>query len=337
MRQSNLDWRKIQLAKKYYLEGLSPEELDLFLHWKATDADFAHAVNAMDSRGSIREDVRQLGSVDEDVAWEKFAKKNLPTETNPKSRSLASWYRVAAVFVGILACTAVLWMEFSERTAPVTANIPAGNFSNELGRVSTFLLPDSTRVWLSTGSTLHYGENFTTNRKVRLLGEAFFKVKKNPDYPFKIITDVLETRVLGTSFNLRAYPGEGVDLSVYTGKVQFSERETGGGAFFLTKNQSIYWNAQTGFSEVREFDASIAPDWKSGVFRFDDASLEDIVKSLQRWYPVKFEVSGNSGRCRFSGEFHRSSLEQVLEVLSYTLNLSYQINENTVEIKSKPC
>lgn len=337
MRHQNLDWNKIQLAKKFHLEGLSPEELQLFLHWKATDKDFARAVDAITSNRSIREDLVQLERVDEEAAWIRFSLKNFPLESKSKTRSFASWYRLAAVFAGVLLCVSVCWMEFSNRNADLLEYLPAGSFSNKVGSVSSFLLPDSTQVWLSTGSALQYDGNFPKNRKVRLQGEAFFVVRKNPDFPFEITTDGLETRVLGTSFNLKAYPGEGVDLSVYSGKVQFGEKDRPDAVFFLTKNQNISWSTEAGFAEIKSFDSALAPDWKSGVFRFDNASLEDIVKSLGRWYPVEFEVVGQARRCRFSGEFHRSSLEQILEVLSYTLNLSYQIHENTVQIKSKPC
>lgn len=332
-----MDWNKIQLAKKYHLEGLSPEELKLFLHWKATDRDFARAVEAITSGRSIKEDLELLESVDEDAAWTRFSLKNFPIESKSKTRSFASWYRAAAVFAGVVLCASVWWMEFSKRNADLEVSLPAGSFSNKVGSVSSFLLPDSTQVWLSTGSALQYEEDFPKNRKVRLQGEAFFEVRKNPDFPFEVTTDVVETKVLGTSFNLKAYPGEGVDLSVFTGKVQFGEPDSTDMFFLLTKNQTISWSAQSGFSKIKEFDSSVVPDWKSGVFRFENASLDDIVKSIARWYPVEFKVTGNSGSCRFSGEFHRSSLEQVLEVLSYTLNLSYQIHENTVQIKSKPC
>lgn len=337
MRQQNLDWEKIQLIKKYYLEGLNPKELELFLRWKATDGEFARAVDAMASRQSFKKDLEQLDSIDEDAAWARFSQKNSSVTQKSKSGSFQSWYRIAAVFVGILVCSTVWWTEFSKRNAAVQEYLPAGSFSNKLGRVSSFLLPDSTQVWLSTGSTLHYEENFTTNRKVQLQGEAFFDVRKNPEFPFEIATDVVTTRVLGTSFNLKAYSGEGIDLSVYSGKVQFGQPDAGDEVFLLTQDQSMSWDAEAGFSEIRTFDAAVEPDWKTGVFRFENASLDEIVAALGRWYPVEFEVGGSAGRCRFSGEFQRSSLEQVLEVLSYTLNLSYQIHENTIEIKSRPC
>ena len=337
MKEQSLNWNKIRLAKKHQLDGLNPEELKLFRQWESTDAEFAQAVKDLASRKTWKEDLDKLDSIDQNLAWARFSQNNFPLQNPRQTKSLGSWYRAAAVFVGVVFCSTIWWVEFSKRNAQEPEYVAAGSFGNKLGIVSTFFLPDSTQVWLSSGSELHYEENFTTNRRVRLQGEAFFKVWKNPDYPFEIGTDSLMTRVLGTSFNLKAYAGETIDLSVYSGKVQFGRQAGQTEWYDLSKDQKISWSGESGFSEIKEFDSSIAPDWKSGVFRFENATLHDIVNSIDRWYPVEFKVYGNSGSCRFSGEFHRSSLEQILEILSYTLNLSYQIHENTVQIKSKPC
>lgn len=190
---------------------------------------------------------------------------------------------------------------------------PGGSFSNPLGSVLRFLLPDSSQVWLSTGSTLSCAENFPQNRKVSLEGEAFFEVEPNPEAPFEIQTD----------------------LSVYTGKVQFGHAGKSGETFILTQNQGISWSSEEGFSVIQNFDVTQGPDWKSGVFYFENSSLEEVVQTLHRWYLVDFEIKGKEGTCRYSGEFHPSSLEQVLEIMSYTLNLNYQLYNEKVELKPK--
>lgn len=337
MKDRNLDWKKIQFVKKYQFEGLNPEELKLFNHWKVTDREFGQAVEELSSRKTWKKDLEQLDRMDEDAAWDKFFQKNFFQDTTSKSSSFGTWYRLVAVFIGILIFSSIWWTEFSLRKAYEQAPIPAGSYTNKLGKVTAFLLPDSTKVWLSTGSELRYEENFTSNRKVRLKGEAFFEVRKNPDFPFEIVTDDLVTKVLGTSFNLKAYAGEGIDLSVYSGKVQFGRTDGQTDLYNLIKNQNISWRSSVGFSEIKAFDSSSEPDWKTGVFRFEGAKIEEIVKLLTRWYPVEFLITDDSGRCSYSGEFHRSSLEQVLEILSYTLNLEYEIHENTVRIKPNPC
>lgn len=341
MKDLNLNWKQIQLVKKYQFEGLNPEELKLFNHWKATDREFAQAVEELSSRKTWKKDLEQLDRMDEDAAWDKFSQKNFfqdtTTTTTTKSGSFGTWYRLVAAFIGILIFSSIWWTEVYLQKADEQAPIPAGSYANKLGKVTAFLLPDSTKVWLSTGSELRYEENFTSNRKVRLKGEAFFEVRKNPDFPFEIVTGELVTKVLGTSFNLKVYAGEGIDLSVYSGKVQFGRNDEQTDFFNLTKNQNISWSSSSGFTEIKAFDSSREPDWKTGVFRFEGARIEEIVKLLTKWYPVEFLITGDSGGCSYSGEFHRSSLEQVLEILSYTLNLDYEIHENTVRIKPNPC
>lgn len=337
MKDLNLNWKQIQLVKKYQFEGLHPEEHKVFNHWKATDREFAQAIEELSLRKSWKKDLEQLDRIDEDAAWDKFSKKNFLQDNTSKSSSFGTWYRLVAAFIGIMIFSSIWWTEVYLQKADEQAPIPAGYYSNKLGKVTAFLLPDSTKVWLSTGSELRYEVNFTSNRKVRLNGEAFFEVRKNPDFPFEIVTDELVTKVLGTSFNLKAYAGEGIDLSVYSGKVQFGRNDEQTDFLYLIKNQKISWRSSFGFSEIKAFDSSREPDWKTGVFRFEGAKIEEIVKLLSKWYPVEFLITDDSGGCNYSGEFHRSSLEQVLEILSYTLNLNYEIHENTVRLKPNPC
>lgn len=240
----------------------------------------------------------------------------------------------AAVLLLIAACSWMIWSTFPQKVEQEP--LASGSYKNDLGKVSKFLLPDSTVVWLSSGSSLEYAENFPANRQVNLHGEAFFQVKRNTQSPFKIQTGDVTTHVLGTSFNLKSYKSSQVNLQVYSGLVQINHQNSQN-SFRLEKDQWIEWNSETGFSRVLSFDSSLPPAWKSGIFRFNNSSIQEIIEELKLWYPVEFEIKGNMRKCLYTGEFQTSSLEQVLEIMSYTLNLHYQIHENKVTIKVNPC
>jgi len=128
------------------------------------------------------------------------------------------WIWKAAVFLGIWLSGHVLLSSSPEEEG--IEKLAAGIYTNDIGKVSTFFLPDGSQIWLSTGSKLEYVEDFPRNRKIKLSGEAFFKVKPNPNYPFQITTGTLSTIVLGTSFNLKAYEKMVVELSVYSRNTQ---------------------------------------------------------------------------------------------------------------------
>lgn len=254
-----------------------------------------------------------------------------------KRFTILSWIgKVAAVALLIIGAYAVVHQKAFEIPQVISES---GSFSNDIGVVSLFLLPDSTQVWLSSGSTVEFVADFQNNRQVSLQGEAFFQVKSDTLHPFEIQIGEVYTEVLGTSFNLKGYKEESVELEVYTGKVLFGHQDQKDAGHSLVKNQKIKWDHEKGMESIQTFNSSQMPDWQQGIFRFEEAGINEIIQELERWYPLDFVVmnGGNKANCRYTGEFTQSSLEQVLEILSYTLNLTYQINENEVIIKLKPC
>lgn len=261
----------------------------------------------------------------------------IPLRKRPQENKsvFGSWMWKVAIFLCLCGAGYGLFAVLPEKTDEV--KIAAGFFTNDVGKVSTFLLPDGSKVWLSTGSTIEYTENFPNNRQVNLSGEAFFEVFHNPKSPFKITTGTVTTEVLGTSFNLKSYDHSNVELAVYSGRVRFSDQRSGVDSAVLLKGERISWTAEKGLSEIELFDLNQLPDWRLGKITFDHATIDLIKSTLKRWYKVEINVEGNAENCYYSGEFTQASLGQILETLSYTLNLTYKINDANVTIHSNPC
>jgi len=248
---------------------------------------------------------------------------------------LGKWIWKAAIFLCLCGAGYGLFTTLPKKISE--DKIAAGVFRNDIGKVSTFSLPDGTKVWLSTGSQLEYAEDFPGNRKVKLSGEAFFEVERNPYHPFQIATGAIYTEVLGTSFNLKSYDETGVELSVYSGRVKFSDQQSDKVSAVLLKGERISWSSETGVTEIGLFDINQLPGWRQGKITFDNAGLDMIRSTLKLWYKVEIHLEGNGGNCHYSGEFTQASLEQILETLSYTLNLTYKINDTNVTIHANPC
>lgn len=248
----------------------------------------------------------------------------------------SKWFWKAAIFLGLSLISLGLFNQFQSSENEFVSE--AAFYSNDIGRVTTFFLPDGSQVWLSTGSTLEIEKDFIHNRQVTLIGEAFFNVKPNPEYPFQITTGDLSTQVLGTSFNLKAYDSHRtVELSVYSGKVSFFDREKEGEASHLVEGEQIFWSHTTGMGNIELFNAKILPDWRHGKITFKNAYLAEIQSMLKRWYKVEITIEGEKENCRYSGEFNQASLEQILETLRYALDINYEIKESHVTIHSLPC
>jgi ferric-dicitrate binding protein FerR (iron transport regulator) len=230
-------------------------------------------------------------------------------------------WRVAAsvaLLIGLVWLVKVSFFSMENRQV-----IAAGDRQREV------MLPDSSRIWLNRGSTLAYVPGFNgPTRVVELVGEGFFEVRRDPQRPFIIQAAGARAEVLGTSFNLRAYPQEDqVVLVVETGKVAFSAREgkaeiiiTPGFAGSLSKQSSTFKK-----QSVRDANAWA---WKSGQLKFDAKPLGEVLPEVERYFGIMFRLQHPGlTTCRFTGSFQDPELTQMLQVLEASLQ---------IEIKKQP-
>ncbi len=145
-------------------------------------------------------------------------------------------------------------------------------------------LSDGTVVYLNSETTLRYPAVFAGNeRKVYLEGEAYFEVAKDPEHPFKVIVGQLEVEVLGTHFNVNAYPGQsGIATTLAEGKVRVADK---GQEVVLNPGEQAW--ATKNSLQVREVEVQEFTSWKDGLFRFRQMPLEEIMTQVYRWYGVK--------------------------------------------------
>ena len=210
------------------------------------------------------------------------------------------------------------------------------------GQKFTIFLSDGTKVKLNSESKLEYPKTFSdSSRVVHLTGEAFFDVKKDPQRPFTVISHNLSTTALGTSFNINAYRGNNnIVVSLTTGKVQVSfnkgVNKEDSKITLEPGSQAIYSNSRNSI-EKQPFDENIELAWKEGVLYFEDASWDQIVNQLERWYGVQISVSNlnPSSNKLYTGFFKDESLENVLESLSFSKNFKYVIKSQKVYVEFK--
>lgn len=222
-----------------------------------------------------------------------------------KTKRGLRWAMAAAA---VLLLGAVLWWKPGPQ---LTRNYTARSEFKYL------LLPDSTQVWLNAASTLEYPAQFSGNkREVYLSGEAYFDVRHAEQAPFVIHTGSVSTTVLGTAFNIKAYPGlKNIIVSVNRGKVSVNY---GKQAATLTGGQRLKVDRaeETAPAAVKTAITEAAP-WKLGNLAYDNETLEDIVKDLERVYNVNIRITEpGMEEIKISTSFRRDvGAEKALEVL----------------------
>ena len=203
-------------------------------------------------------------------------------------------------------------------------------------------LSDGTVVSLNSGTTLKYPEQFGLNgkRNVYLTGEAFFEVAKDKNHPFIVHANKVEVEVLGTKFNVSAYPeNPTVNSTLIEGSIEMAEAENKSNAVLLVPNQMATWQNNSKKITTKFVDTSIYTAWTKGDIAFKDTPFSTIAKIIERTYDVKI-INENSDLARqsFTGsiKISESSVENILELLKRDTPFNYAIKENIITITNIP-
>jgi ferric-dicitrate binding protein FerR (iron transport regulator) len=205
--------------------------------------------------------------------------------------------------------------------------------STAYGTRSKFQLPDGTFVFLNSGSKLLFPNEFNSNsRNVELIGEAFFEVTSDSSKPFNVKTGDINVKVLGTSFDLQAYPLSGeISTTLVHGKVVL-EKEFGGitkqFATLKPSDHAIYKSGKGTVSISSEEDLDKFIGWKDGKLVFFNDPIEDVARKLGIWYNVKVNINNkNLKEYHFTATFSDEPIEQVLNLLSKASPIKYKIKK----------
>ena len=192
------------------------------------------------------------------------------------------------------------------------------------------VLPDGTKVWLNSASSLKFPAFFSGNeREVELTGEGYFEVAKNKKMPFHVKIAGVDVEVLGTHFNIMGYGDEQqVKTSLLEGKVKISKGQLNG--MLLPGQQAVIGNASQKI-DIRTTDLEEAVAWKNGYFMFENESMESVMRKLSRWYNVNIEYRGNFKGVVFSGSISRfEHVAEVLKTLELTDMVHFKIEERRI-------
>jgi ferric-dicitrate binding protein FerR (iron transport regulator) len=196
------------------------------------------------------------------------------------------------------------------------------------------ILPDGTGVWLNAASSITYPTDFTGNeRVVRITGEVYFEVRKDPVRPFHVAfntgADSGKIEVLGTRFNISAYKDEGVvKATLLEGSVKVVAKES----TFLKPGQQVQLNNEGHASPVKEADLEDVMAWKNGFFHFERTDIGTVMRQIARWYDVDVVFEGQPTNEKFDGDIPRNSqLTDVFKILELS-KVHFKVEDKKVTV-----
>jgi transmembrane sensor len=206
------------------------------------------------------------------------------------------------------------------------------------GEKTIITLSDGSQVTLNADSKLRYPGQFkAANRKVYLIGEGYFIVHHNNNQPFIVYTENLTTTVLGTKFNISAYPeNKTIAVSLLDGKVKVARSDKGkiDNVIFLKPKEKLLYDKDNDVSKLGLFDSIEAVGWKDNIYKFENEPLSIVFPQLERAFGVKFKITGQTVLSqKITIKFEKKYIKTVIDVLKNLTGLDYKIVMEKNDIK----
>ncbi|MGD9929181.1 MAG: FecR family protein [Mangrovibacterium sp.] len=244
--------------------------------------------------------------------------------------------RAAAILIlPVILVSAYYFLNVTDTTVQYTEAIVPN------GQKSEIVLPDGTHIWLNSGTRLRYPSKYGSgNRDVFLEGEAYFEVTPNKHAPFVVNTSNVSVKVLGTKFNVKAYPDEtDVETALLSGKINLLLKPGSGKnqLIEMKPGEKVNYNPQQKIIAINGFDTDEIVGWKNNRLVFRDDTFDKLVKKIERWYDVEVlydEMLLDSQRLTVElneGE----SIDRLMEIIDKVMHVESQIVNRKVMIKPK--
>jgi ferric-dicitrate binding protein FerR (iron transport regulator) len=244
------------------------------------------------------------------------AKLSFRTEIKSQKLNLRPWWQYVAAAIIIFSVALNSYFLIDKKTSGTNDII---EYTAKTGEIKKIDLPDGSSVWLNSESTLILQEQFDgKSRNVYLIGEAYFKVRKNPKKPFLVNTSEMVVKVLGTSFGVRNYQNDpDICTSLVEGSVQLLNKVNPRNSVILSPSEEALLTKSNGELTVSPQQNSLIAPWREGRFRFHDNELVTITHQLERKFDCDFVFLDEAAESlRFTGDFENESLDEILVLLN---------------------
>jgi ferric-dicitrate binding protein FerR (iron transport regulator) len=319
-----------KILKKFALGKYSLRDFKQVTNWFEDTSNETELKNAIQQHWQefseeTSENKKDLNSV-LDQLKQKIADQN--PVVNFRIRAQRFYTRAAAILLLPLILYSIYSTFFNHQSSEIAAAI---EIVSPHGARTKFQLPDGTLGWLNGGSSLKYTNTFLTKRNIDLVGEAWFEVSHNASKPFVVHTKVLDVQVLGTKFNVTAYPEENVtEVVLQEGKVNVN------GFKDLYKvamkpDEKFTYNKKSQSGSIQEVKASQFSAWKDGLLVFRNEPLSEVLKRVSRWYNVDIVLNDQElENFKYRATFQEEQVEEVIRLISLTVPIEYSFNNREI-------
>lgn len=330
MEQQSIPWEAISARLK---NEADQEQMMQIQDWLDRSPEHPLILSEIVNTWSVTRHKTEFYQPDMSINWQKLMKRiNYQSERNLIQNVYLRWASAAAILVMVFLGGIGLGDGFLNQSKKVTYTkiiAPEGNKTQ-------IVLPDSTYVWLNSGSELQYASDYSAkNRAVKMKGECFFDVVKDPEHPFIVSGTEFQVKVFGTRFNVnedKTY--NRADVTLVSGKVQVLSLDGLPITDLMPGEQMVYNKGKYRVQKAENLEALTA--WLNNMLIFDNQPFEEVIHYLEKWYAVKIRLDQSLYyRYDYTFKVKTESLREVLELISVITPIDYHIEGEQVTIKYK--
>lgn len=318
---------------KKYLSGLSSEEEQkTLLDWMRQKEHLTEFVTVKEEWK--KEVVQESIPMPYEQSWNNIQGAMLGHVQSNLQRTQRTLYffRIAAtLFVLLLIPSLLFFFTQTKEDIPLAyTSVSADN-----GQISKVLLPDSSVIWINSGSTIKYNNRFSTsNRDIELVGEAFFKVHKNKQLPLIVNSQNLNVEVLGTEFSVISYPEEAlIQVVLEEGKVELSSDLNKSFSQEMKPGEMAIFDKKKNTLSLMTVNTELYTSWKDGTINVYNLPLSELVIKLERRFNQKFLVDEAIKDMPYTFTIKNEDLHSVLHVMERITPIDAIQKGNVIELK----
>ncbi len=330
MEKQDIPWDAISARLK---DEADEDQMQQIQQWLDLSPEHPVILTEIMNVWSVSKSSTEFYQPDLSVNWQKLMQK---VNSRPKQNLFRTVYFRISAAAAVLAMVFMAglglgdgFMNSSEKVSYTRIIAPEGNKTQ-------IVLPDSTHVWLNSGSELQYASDYSArNRKVNMKGECFFDVVKDPEHPFIVQGSKFQVRVFGTRFNVNEDASKNTaDVTLVSGKVQVFNLDDKPVSELNPGQQLVYNQGIYHVQKAENMEALTA--WLNNMLIFDNQPFEEVIHYLEKWYGVKIQLDHTLYYSHnYTFKVKTESLREVLALISVITPIEYQIEGEKVTIKYK--
>ena len=312
------------LIGKYLTGKESKEERVQLKTWINENTDNQELFNSLKEEKNIADSIDEFETYNMELAWQKYMER---IDALSLRKILFRW-KFAAIFFLLIGCAGILAYLTNESIAPLAPNDTYTTVSTNKGQNSKVILPDSSVVWINSGTTLSYNTNFAVlNRTIKLTGQAFFQIAKNEQMPLIVTCNDLRVKVLGTKFDVSAYPeDENISVVLESGSVELQQTKDLSFIQILKPGERAEFDTKHRELSISKVDSYNYTSWKDGILIFKNEPMVKVFEKLERWYNIDIEVkSYKVNQLIFNATIVNESVEEIFDLIKFSCAISYTI------------